>query len=177
MGNFIEIKIEEDIKSIVANFLKTRNVGQRGEFDGDFRKQFIGLVAEGVVYKFFFGKYPEFKFGDDQGIDFILNGKNIDVKSSETTKRINENFVVTVVLSQVSNKAEAYVFAFVNPDSSTLTLVGWIDKKHFLKLSTFTPKGSDRYRTDGSTFKMITDNFDLRVYDLLDIKYLKPANN
>lgn len=174
MINAIEIKIDNDIKKIVGDFLKNRNVGERGEFDGDFRKQYLGFIAEAIVYKFFFGNYPDITIGNDNGIDFVLNGKNIDVKSSETTKKINDNFVVTVVLSQLSNKSEAYIFTFVNPETSILTLVGWIDKKIFLRLSNFVPKGSDRYKSDGSTFKMITDNFDLRISDLLDIKYLKP---
>jgi len=99
--------------------------------------------------------------------DFILDGRNIDVKSITSKYNPIGEYRVNVASIQVENdKVDTYVFSvFVEP-KLLMVFVGWIDKNNFLKNATLYSKGYNM-----GNFKAPVEMYDIPIY------YLNPLGN
>lgn len=173
MSNPIFISIPNHKKEEVAKFLRQTNLGQRGKFDGNFDKQFTGLLGEVIVYEVLTAEEYKFKQGYDGGFDFKYRGKRFDVKTMLRVGDVLDFYVHNLTDLQINYPVDAYIFASINKTTQKLQLCGWIDKTHFLKLATKHKAGDKQTRSDGTSFVLETDSWTIEQRDLLDINYLR----
>ncbi len=173
MSNPIFISIPNHKKEEVAKFLRETNIGQRGKFDGNFDKQFTGLLGEVIVYEVLTAEEYKFKQGYDGGFDFKYKGKRFDVKTMLRSGDVLDFYVHNLTDLQINYPVDAYIFASINKTTQKLQLCGWIDKTHFLKLATKHKAGDKQTRSDGTSFVLETDSWTIEQRDLLDINYLR----
>ena len=114
INNFIKIKCWD--------YLKTHNLGNRGVYDGNKEKQFVGLLAEMETYNLLKGYYPDLdqkENGFDGGIDIVLYDKTIDVKAMGRKYATRANYVnniVNAVRKLEQEDIEKIVFSKIQQD-------------------------------------------------------------
>ena len=167
-----KIHVPESLIYIVTNYLENHNLGNRGIEDGNRRKQEVGLIGELVVYHYLFGTYPDLKMkpdGYDGGYDFVYKGKRIDVKTMERRTYVQSNFVNNFYLLQKEFQAESIVFCSYHSLDKVIEICGWINKNELDTRGIYYAAGSQRYRTDGSSFIFRQSNYEVKNLDLRDI--------
>ena len=87
-------KINIDLKNKIWEWLKTNNIANRGEFDGNKENQLVGLIGEYEVHNLLLGYYPEFKNGFDGGIDIIYKNKSMFYEKGEKRYRDDGTFFI-----------------------------------------------------------------------------------
>jgi len=95
----------------------------------------IGFGAEIAVCKYF-NVYWEPVIGDDQGIDFMLNGLIVDIKSSDQHKYL-------MAPSHKKMKSDIYMSVYFK--ENVYTVMGWATKEEFEKASVKMMACSTRY--------------------------------
>lgn len=170
---YVKLPIPQELKMRVATYLKTTNLGKRGEFDGTFDNQFTGMVGEVMAYEYLSGKRYEFRKDEDDGVDIGIQGKLIDVKTMLRSVDVRPHFVNNFVASQLKYKADALVFCSINKKTSTLEICGWIAKSDFSLRAILHKKDTERFRDNGTKFKLQVDTYEIGNEQLNDINTLK----
>jgi len=168
-----DIHITDEVADYSKELTKRANFGQRGRFDGSPGQQLAGVAGENMIRKLLGVPLIE-GAGFNGGIDIVINGKKVDVKTSQRKCPPQQHHKNNVVGSQVKYKSDTYLFLSLN--GRTITVCGWIPKSMFLEKATFTPKGGLRYRDDGTSFPAGADLYDLpniEIYNLDSIEEIK----
>jgi len=135
----------------VREYLQEGSVANRGEFDGDWFKQFFGVMAQLLVCNKLGLKPPVNEQSFDGGYDVEWKGMKWDVKCEVRSVNFNSNlFVHNVNAKQINYKAEGFIFVSYNKTKGIYTLCGFITKEDFLKHAEHFPKGTHRERKDGT---------------------------
>jgi len=170
------INIEANLVSIVENYLKNHNLGNRGVEDGDFEKQKIGLIGELSVYKYLLGNYPDLTIrqdGFDGGYDIVYNGRLIDVKTMGRKSYVRPNYVNNFYLLQSDHNADTIVFCSYHTSDKVIEICGCLPKIELSTRGIYYAAGTRRVRTDGSSFTFRQNNYEVENKDLDDIDTLK----
>ena len=163
--------IPKQLKNDVWAFLNENNIGNRFEGNGNKEQQFVGLVGE-IMVKRLFGFDHEFKKGFDGGFDFKYKGFKIDVKTMGRNVDIKPDYVNNFVAHQKQFDCDIYIFCSLNKLKNELTICGFLSKKELLKLALLYKKGIKRTRSNGTTFKMKTDTYEIKNNQLKNIEKL-----
>lgn len=138
----------------VDDYLNNNNVAMRGDFDGNYYKQFFGILAQIVVGDYLGVKRPTSK-GFDGGVDFVYKRKSYDVKCELRTCYYKPRlFVHNLVGQQIKYDVDYYFFVSYNKADGVFEFCGRISKKDFLKYSKSYPHGHERTRTNGTSFNV-----------------------
>ena len=167
----MNIKIPKDLKIKCWNFLKNNNLGNRLEANGNKEQQFVGLIGEFMVVNLFGLKY-EFSYGFDGGFDFKYNGNKIDVKTMGRTVDSKPYFVNNFIAFQKDFNCDYYIFTSLNKKSNELNICGYLSKDDLLKKSILHKKGTKRERTNGTSFTLKADTYEIENYKLNNINEL-----
>jgi len=167
----MKIFIPENIKKQCWEYLSKNSLAHRGKADGNKNEQFVGLVGE-ILTKKVFGIKHKFEKGYDGGFDFQYKNKRIDVKTMSRTVDMKDHYIHNFIAYQKDYNCDAYIFNSINKKTNTLTICGWVTKEELKEKSSFYKKGSIRERTDGSTFAMKTDTYEIKNNMLNNIKDL-----
>tara|TARA_R100000664_G_C2661158_1_gene77309 strand:+ start:48 stop:554 length:507 start_codon:yes stop_codon:yes gene_type:complete len=167
----MKIFIPKKIKETCWKFLSNHTLGNRGIADGNKKEQFVGLVGE-VLTKEIFGIKHKFENGFDGGFDFKYQNKKIDVKTMSRIVDIKDHYVHNFIAFQQNYNCDVYIFNSINKKTNELTICGWVTKKELKERSIFYKKGTIRKRSDGSSFKMKADTFEIKNNMLNNIKEL-----
>ena len=154
------------------------NFGMRAAgFNGDKKKQTMGIAAELVIYKVLgmpFPSYDEFKFGDIE-----INGKQIDIKTRRSSNSyMRPGWSHNLVGHQLDHLVEYLLFINYNAGQNVMEVDGWLTKKDILKNldKWFKSEGESSVRDDGTYLKMKTNNIEIpteavnKINSIEDIK-------
>lgn len=166
-----KIIIPNKLKNDVWQYLNENNIGNRFEFNGNKEQQFVGLVGE-IIIKRLFGLDHEFKNGFDGGFDFVYKGLKIDVKTMGRNVDVKDYFVNNFVAHQKKFDCDIYIFCSLNKKTNELTICGFLSKKELLKKSIYRKKGETMQRSNGTTFVLKTNNYQIENKDLKNIAKL-----
>ena len=167
-------KINVEQKERIWKWLKNNNIANRGSFDGDREKQLIGLIGEFEVHNYLLGFYPEFKKCKyDGGIDIIYKDKSIDVKTMGRTVDSKIEYINNFKSSQIKYECDIIIFVSINKKENTYQICGGINKNNLEIDAILYEKGKNRYRDDGTSFKLYTDTYEIYNYNLIDIENIK----
>lgn len=164
----IELPIDQNIIDYSKKLIRSKNFGRRGKYDGTPRQQFIGVLSENVVRKYF-GHRPIMVNRFDGGYDIEWNGYKVDIKAMERKVNPKPHYVNNFVDYQRYHKADAFMFCSVNTRTKKLWVCGWITKVEFLNEAKLYKKGFIRTRDDGSSFELDADNWEIENYKLYSV--------
>lgn len=164
-----KIKASNVILNHCEEQIKKFNFGQRGYADGTLSQQLTGIIGQSVIADLFDLPLIDGSTGFDYGEDLQYNNFVIDVKTMGRTTDVRPYYVNNFVGLQKKYSTDIYIFASLNKNTNELTVVGWTTKVDLLKKSKFFPKGSFRYRSDGTKFKTFTDLYEIENKDLMQV--------
>ena len=165
----MNLKIPKELKVKCWDFLKKNNLGNRLEANGNKEQQFVGLIGEIMVVNLFGLEY-KFSQGFDGGFDFIYKGKKIDVKTMGRTVDPKPYFVNNFIAFQKDFNCDYYIFTSLNKKTNELTICGYLSKEDLLKKSTLYKKGTKRTRTNGTSFILKADTYEIENFNLKKYK-------
>lgn len=156
------VQSTEQIKH-VKEYLEEGSVANRGVFDGDWKKQFFGILAQTVVCSFLGLPAPVNQKGFDGGTDVMWRNKRYDVKC----RLGGTDFKPAIYCHNVPEKQTAYdndgyIFVHYNDTNGYFEICGYIDKQHFMNLANYRPKGSKIKRTNGSYLEVHESMYDIK---------------
>ena len=156
----INIPLSQDIIDYSDKLVKENDFGQRGKFDGTPRQQFIGVLAENTVRD-----YLGFELikpnGFDGGWDVEYKDHKADIKCMERSVEPRMYYVNNVVGKQIDYDATAFIFTSLNTKLKSFTVCGWIDKEMFKQKASFYKEGSQRYRSNNTSFTCEEDLYEI----------------
>ena len=141
---FWRLKASQEIREYTQNYIETSSVANRGEFDGEGREQFAGILAENIIrYQLGF-PLPSIdpELTDNGGYDLMIRNQKIDVKTMiRTSDHWTPEHWLNVSKYQLHRPCDYYLFCGYCFESSILTIVGIIKKEDFMRESKFVDKG------------------------------------
>ena len=156
----LKIFVKQSIIDYTKQLVQNNNFGNRGKFDGDKRKQFVGMLAENIIRDYLGDNLAEGK-GFDGGWDVIYKNQKADVKCMERKVEPRLDYVNNVVASQFNYESSLYIFTSLNTKNKTFTVCGWIDKQKFKENANFYKEGEKRYRSNNTYFKAESDLWEI----------------
>lgn len=164
--NITRIEVDSDVYELAERFVAENNLGMRGVFDGNKRNQFVGILGQVAFYKYLFGTLPDLVSGFDEGIDLVYKEYSFDVKTMERKVFMRDYFVNNFVALQLKYDTDVLLFLSYNSSSNIIEICGWIFKRDLETKATFHPAGSIRTRSDGSTFVVQQDLYEVNQSEL-----------
>lgn len=165
------INVKDEILEHAKNQVDRYNFGQRGIADGNKEEQMVGLIGQTTVQDLLGLDWPTGENGFDNGVDFIINGKRVDVKTMGRTVSMRDYFVHNFLGLQINYDVDIYVFCSFNKNNEELTVCGSLNKEELEEKSNFYNKGTERTRSNGTSFKTKAD-----LYEILQTN-LDPINS
>lgn len=172
----LQIHVNDSLIALVEEYLLHHNLGNRGVEDGDYKKQRTGLIGECVVTQYLTGSLPNLesrKNGFDGGFDIVHHGHCIDVKTMGRNSFVKPHYVNNFYLLQKNHFAHIVVFASFHNLHNVLEICGWLPKRDLPVRGKFFKAGTQRIRTDGTTFTFRQSNYEVENKALLPIAALK----
>lgn len=160
-----DTKISNEQRKYAWDLVSRVDFGQRDEFNGDKIKQYTGILGETVMADMIGHDRPNGEGGYDNGIDFIIFGVRVDLKTMGREYFVKDHYVNNLVASQLESDTDVYVFASINKNKGIMTVCGSKFKKDFDKY--FIPKGTIRKRDDGTEFEVARDMYEITNGELL----------
>ncbi len=118
--------------------------------NGSKAEQFRGIYAQVILADYLKQPRPDGSSGYDNGVDFVINGANVDLKCMGRNVYIEQQYVHNLLKSQVedkNSKTDFYIFCSFNQADNVLQVCGCcqkrlIDKCSFLRTRA-TPRAND----------------------------------
>ncbi len=181
MNNYSPIikPINQQVKEKCWNYLKTHNLANRGEHDGNKENQLIGLLAEMETCFLLKDFYPDLNLKKnefDGGFDIKHMNRTIDVKAMGRNFYTRSDYVNNFAKLQLKYKCDILLFTSVNKKTNYIEFCGWIWKKEIKERAIFYEKGCERPRGKDDTMITTTDNYEIKNSNLRDIRYLLEIN-
>lgn len=144
--------------------MRMANLGQRGNgTDGSWEQQLIGVMGENLVRQAIGIPFMECRGQHDNGVDCVVHGITLDVKTMGRDSTPQLDYVNNLIASQIKFNVDGYIFASINRSKGyEATICGWIPKDYFLLYAIRYPAGHERRRSDGSTFKLKADTYEIQ---------------
>lgn len=165
---FIE-RVTEDQWAYASRLIAYNNFGQRGLADGNETEQLTGMIGQTVMADLLNMDRPTGEGGFDEGVDFIINDKSVDVKTMTRTTDMRDYYVHNFIGYQRYYEVDYYIFLSYNKVNRGLTVCGYVDKDTFFERADFYPKGSKRYRSNGSYFYSKAPLYEIKQTDLFEV--------
>lgn len=166
-----------------ADRMAERNVGNRGQGDGDPQSQWNGHLGESVVNRLLRMTGADVviqeKDGDDRGEDGRVQGYVYDTKTQAPGRipvKVGPEYECPIFAEQVDyNKlTEVYVFGLVNGDKDVFAVLGVARVDRFLRYAELRKKGEYLYRLVRgemvSKYPFYIDALVIRFEHLVDVR-------
>ena len=121
------LNIDYNLKKEVWNYLKNNNIGNRSKANGSKEEQFVGLLGE-ISVKKYFNINHKYENGFDGGFDFIYKGRKFDVKTMGRNVDPKPYYVNNFITYQLDYDCDAYIFCSLNKKTNKLSVCGWLTK-------------------------------------------------
>lgn len=161
-----EVGVPEEVVEYAGAVLMRQSFGRRGKADGNPGQQLIGLVGEVLLQDLFRAPCTKATGGPDGGVDLLFHGVTIDVKTMRRDAPVRPQYVNNFSGLQAQSPSRALIFCSLNWNRRVLTVCGWTLKDLFFRVAEFSPKGTKRYRADGTHFPAEADLYEIRNCDL-----------
>ncbi|URZ16908.1 hypothetical protein [Clostridium felsineum] len=177
----LDIRVNEEQILYVKELLKTANFGRRpnGDFNGTHDMQLVGILSQTVVADLLKVARPVDNGKSDGGVDFILNGQTIDLKSMTRHVPMRDDFVHNLYGGQAHFNTDLLLFSSYNKTTNVLTVCGYIAKADFLKKAQFYKEGTVRKMGKDKEFKVRgkQGNYEISQAELLPINTVEELFN
>ena len=126
----IQVPIHDDDRRYAVEVLKTTNFGHRSRgFNGNYEKQYTGLIGELTLFRLMGRPQPRYESGRlDEDIN--INNKKVDIKSMARNVYMQDHYVHNFVAYQKDMPSDILLFISINKKSGAVQQVGW--KRKFL---------------------------------------------
>lgn len=168
----LTITVEDKLFEHCQHLVKTQNFGNRYTANGNEEQQLTGIIGQSVIMDAFGLGYVDGRTGFDNGVDLIISGKKVDVKTMGRTTDVKRNYTNNFLKLQDYFETQIYIFCSYHKLKKEVTVCGWIQKSAFVAKRKLFPKGTTRTRTDGTTFTTFADLYEIDVIDLNDVHNL-----
>jgi len=165
----IRLSIPSELKTLCWDYVQNNNMGNRFDFNGNKEQQYLGLIGENMVRKYYNMPYS-FSEGFDGGHDIILNGYKIDVKTMGRTVDPQPHYANNFVAYQKELDCDILYFTSINKKTSTIFFCGWTWKNDFLNEALYFEQDAIRHRDDGTNFKILAPLYEISNKNLNEIK-------
>ena len=173
----MDVTPSQEQKDYAAQQIETYNFGRRGVFDGNKEQQFVGVLGQTIVADLLQVPRPDGTEGNDGGVDFVINKKNVDLKTMTRTVSVKEHYVHNFVAYQKEYPTDVYIFASYNKKSNIFSICGSVTKEQLQARAAFFTKGQLRYRDDGTAFPTKAPLYEIKQSDLNKINSTNDLKN
>lgn len=149
-----KIAFTDEQRDYCIRQLEGKNMGMRGRFDGNSLQQLFGLLGQVVTADILGVPRPEVTGQPDGGVDFIINGKTVDLKVVLRNSYAKTDWMVNLPEPQAKYPTEFLLFMNYNKESGVFQYLGFISKKDFLEKAKYHPVGSTIKRDDGTLLEI-----------------------
>ena len=148
----LNLKLTDEVRNYANRQVSIKNFGVRSAgFNGNRIQQYTGIVGECMLHKAIGKDLPTYDSGSLIE-DIIINNKKVDIKTMARTVDMRDFYVHNFVGYQKDRDNDVLLFISINKTNGNVQICGWLDKKKFLEQASFFDKGSERKRTDGTSF-------------------------
>jgi hypothetical protein len=148
----IQVPIHDDDRRYAVEILKTTNFGHRSRgFNGNYEKQYTGLIGELTLHRLLGLTRPKYTSGR-LDTDILINNKKVDIKSMARNVYMQDHYVHNFVAYQKDMPSDILLFISINKKSGVVQICGWLEKEKFLENASFFDQGDKRERDDGTSF-------------------------
>ena len=146
------LKLTNEVRDYANRQVSIKNFGVRSAgFNGNRIQQYTGIVGECMLHKALDKDLPTYDSGSLID-DIKINNKKVDIKTMARTVDMRDFYVHNFVGYQKDRDNDVLLFISINKTTGNVQICGWLPKKKFLEQASFFDKGSERKRTDGTSF-------------------------
>ena len=148
----LNLKLTDEVRNYANRQVSIKNFGVRSAgFNGNRIRQYTGIVGECMIHKALDRDLPNYNSGSLIE-DLKINNKKVDVKTMARNVDMRDFYVHNFVGYQKDRENDVLLFNSINKKTGNVQICGWLPKKKFLERASFFDKGSERKRTDGTSF-------------------------
>lgn len=166
------VLVPQSVVEISEHFVENNNLGMRkNNSNGTKEQQLVGVIGQNMMAMALNQPFMQPSTTHDGGVDFVLHGKKIDIKTMGRTVTPKLDYVNNLIACQTRFDVDGYVFSSLNTSNSKLTICGWLPKASFLFFAKFYEKGTIRQRTNNTSFELKADTYEIENEDLIHNVY------
>ena len=173
----IQVAIHDDDRRYAVEVLKTTNFGHRSRgFNGNYEKQYTGLIGELTLHRVLGLTKPKYTSGRLDS-DILINNKKVDIKSMARNVYMQDHYVHNFVAYQKDMPSDILLFISINKKSGVVQICGWLEKEKFLENASFFDQGDKRERDDGTSFVLRAPLYEIEQNKLNKLNNVKDLND
>ena len=173
----IQVAIHDDDRRYAVEILKTTNFGHRSRgFNGDYEKQYTGLIGELTLHRVLGLTKPKYTSGRLDS-DILINNKKVDIKSMARNVYMQDHYVHNFVAYQKDMPSDILLFISINKKSGVVQICGWLEKEKFLENASFFDQGDKRERDDGTSFVLRAPLYEIEQNKLNKLNNVNDLND
>ena len=173
----IQVPIHDDDRRYAVEVLKTTNFGHRSKgFNGNYEKQYTGLIGELTLHRVLGLTRPKYTSGRLDS-DILINNKKVDIKSMARNVYMQDHYVHNFVAYQKDMPSDILLFISINKKSGVVQICGWLEKEKFLENASFFDQGDKRERDDGTSFVLRAPLYEIEQNKLNKLNNVKDLND
>ena len=172
----IQVPIHDGDRRYAVEVLKTTNFGHRSRgFNGDYEKQYTGLIGELTLHRVLGLTRPKYTSGRLDS-DILINNKKVDIKSMARNVYMQDHYVHNFVAYQKDMPSDILLFISINKKSGVVQICGWLEKEKFLNTASFFNQGDKRERDDGTSFILRAPLYEIEQSKLNKLNNVEDIN-
>ena len=173
----IQVAIHDDDRRYAVEVLKTTNFGHRSRgFNGNYEKQYTGLIGELTLHRLLGLTRPKYTSGR-LDTDILINNKKVDIKSMARNVYMQDHYVHNFVAYQKDMPSDILLFISINKKSGVVQICGWLEKEKFLENASFFDQGDKRERDDGTSFVLRAPLYEIEQNKLNKLNNVNDLND
>ena len=173
----IQVPIHDDDRRYAVEILKTTNFGHRSKgFNGNYEKQYTGLIGELTLHRVLGLTRPKYTSGR-LDTDILINNKKVDIKSMARNVYMQDHYVHNFVAYQKDMPSDILLFISINKKSGMVQICGWLEKEKFLENASFFDQGDKRERDDGTSFVLRAPLYEIEQNKLNKLNNVNDLND
>ena len=173
----IQVPIHDDDRRYAVEILKTTNFGHRSKgFNGNYEKQYTGLIGELTLHRVLGLTRPKYTSGR-LDTDILINNKKVDIKSMARNVYMQDHYVHNFVAYQRDMPSDILLFISINKKSGVVQICGWLEKEKFLENASFFDQGDKRERDDGTSFVLRAPLYEIEQSKLNKLNNVNDLND
>ena len=173
----IQVPIHDDDRRYAVEVLKTTNFGHRSRgFNGNYEKQYTGLIGELTLHRVLGLTRPKYTSGRLDS-DILINNKKVDIKSMARNVYMQDHYVHNFVAYQRDMPSDILLFISINKKSGVVQICGWLEKEKFLENASFFDQGDKRERDDGTSFVLRAPLYEIEQNKLNKLNNVRDLND
>ena len=153
--------------------LEECSFGLRKTNNGTKEQQLVGLIGESLVKEQFDMPWVSCQDNYETEYDLLYEDLRIDIKTMGRNCYPKIDFVNNLVADQYKYNLDIYVFCSYHKTDNVLTLCGFTSKLLFNVYSKKYNQGTKRFRSDGSSFELKSDLYEIHNYSINPINSIE----